>query len=825
MDILDRKALIESICSDLRYSEGTQIARHYQNALKLISQVVFTRSSGFILEFIQNAEDAGLGLNYPGVFHIKLNNQCIRISHNARPFDEADVRAVCGIQSSKRPEKGTLGYLGIGFKSVFKVTNSPEIYSNGFQFKFDKNNWPDPSDALWRVLPIWIDELPESIEGDTTTFRIPFRDKAFYRSLLQDLSKLGTELYLFLRWLKRIEVEDDESGQHWVLENLGEDTEGITTLQRDGTKQRFKFFRKTVHVPESIQEDELTHEYRARVKEREISIAFALDNEGNLSPSEAGAMYGGVYSFLPLGEASSGAKFPIQADFLVQPGRDSINYEAKWNHWLVEEVEKLCRTAIEFFKSHDKWKYQYLPAFATESSFSEAYEQLFKPRLFEPLKAFLEADACIPTKSGGWAEPSKAVLLTESNEASEALIDMGVLGENELASALGGEDGLLLAHPDVREGGIAVKKVGRTELLRNSEFLQAKAKSADAPEWFRRLYLWLNKHPIYKTYGTGRRATVQTVRYHDAEIVLTATGELRLGGQVFLMDLSAPDPLIHDLAQELAQTRPMLHPDLFTGGMSDEERKELGGFLTGYTGVQVLDVKKVCLEALLPKILTKAPKPAPDDLIKYTRYCQQVLHSELPENSEFWVLTKDNRIRPAKETLLPAEYAPTPNWEPNQQYIGGLNFVSPRYIHDHSAAQLKMWRDFFSCGGVKESPDAGVEEFAVLYVMDCLNPSCKTVTRVEKRKVGYDIEAETNSGEIMRIEVKGQSSEAPVDLAGNETVAADTHKDGFYLFVVCPIPENPDVYVVQNPAAVGQKDKLTISVSVWKSRKLIGNLP
>lgn len=59
--------------------------------------------------------------------------------HNASPFKESDVKALCGIRSSKKPEKGTLGYLGIGFKSTFKVTDCPEIYSNEFQFKFDRN--------------------------------------------------------------------------------------------------------------------------------------------------------------------------------------------------------------------------------------------------------------------------------------------------------------------------------------------------------------------------------------------------------------------------------------------------------------------------------------------------------------------------------------------------------------------------------------------------------------------------------------------------------------------------------------------------------------
>src|SRR5205823_10056903 len=135
------------------------------------------------------------------------------------------------------------------------------------------------------------------------------------------------------------------------------------TLKQNGQVHRFKFFRREVTVPEHVKPDRLTQEYRANVTKREIAVAFAIDAQGNLDPSPATAMYGGVYSFLPLGESKSGAKFPIQADFLVQPGRDALNYEAKWNHWILDEVMKLSLEAISFFKKHDTWKYQYLPAF------------------------------------------------------------------------------------------------------------------------------------------------------------------------------------------------------------------------------------------------------------------------------------------------------------------------------------------------------------------------------------------------------------------------------------------------------------------------------
>src|SRR5437899_7699889 len=111
---------IANVREEIEKSKGQYIWQDYVRALRVISEVIFTKSAGFILEFIQNAEDAGVGLLVPGEVRICINKQRIKITHNGRPFTEENVRALCSIRSSKKPEQGTLGYLGIGFKSVFK---------------------------------------------------------------------------------------------------------------------------------------------------------------------------------------------------------------------------------------------------------------------------------------------------------------------------------------------------------------------------------------------------------------------------------------------------------------------------------------------------------------------------------------------------------------------------------------------------------------------------------------------------------------------------------------------------------------------------------
>ncbi|MBI4294976.1 MAG: hypothetical protein HY669_02270 [Chloroflexi bacterium] len=505
-----QKEVIKRIRGEIEASSGTHIWSDYVNALKLISQVVFTRSSGFILELIQNAEDAGLGLKSQGVFEIRINKDRVKVTHNGQPFSEENVKALCGIRSSKKPEKGTLGYLGIGFKSVFKVTDRPEIYSNGFQFKFDRNDWSDPSSAPWHVMPIWIDQPSEAVDTARTTFIIPFREASYYSGLREEVQKLRTELYLFLNWLKKIDISDEVSGWNTTLENKGESEEGITTVEHGTQQQRFKFFRRSIEVPNWVKQDRLTQEYRANVTKREIAIAFALDEKGDLNPSFAGAMYGGVYSFLPLGEAKSGAKFPIQADFLVQPGRDAINYEAKWNHWLLEEVANLCKEAIAYFKKHDKWKYQFFPAFDFTKSPGEPYDKLFGPKLIEPIEKFLNDRDSAPTKDGGWVKPKQVVRLTEDHEAAKNLVAMGILKEDEIAPVLGDQPDLKLVHPDVLEPpSQPLNKVDRDDLLNNAAFLETKRQQPDAASWFRSLYLWLAKSLLHKPLSEANQIRVK----------------------------------------------------------------------------------------------------------------------------------------------------------------------------------------------------------------------------------------------------------------------------------------------------------------------------
>jgi hypothetical protein len=817
----DKRAAVDSIRCELEKSRGTHIWMDYINALRLISQVVFTRSSGFILELVQNAEDSGQGLPNDGEISITLNRQRLKFVHNGRPFDEENLKAICGIRSSKKPERGTLGYLGIGFKSVFKVADCSEVYSNGFRFKFDRNHqeWSDHSAEIpWQVIPVWVEQPSEPVDPEKTTFCIHLRNEEAYEHLIQGLKAIHAQLYLFLKWIKRISIAHEGSGQSWTVENLGCTSEGITVLKQNDSKHRFRFFRGEVAVPDAVKADRLTQEYRANVSRREIAIAFPITEEGDLDPSPSSAMYGGVYSFLPLGESKSGAKFPIQADFLVQPGRDSINPEAAWNHWLLDEVTALCKEAIEYFQKHDVWKFQYLAAFHfTHSPGYEAYDKLFGPKLIDPIEKWISESQSVPTATGTWARPSNVVFVEESRDAIEALSQLGILAPGEIAPAFGRSPELTRVHPKAAEWRADLfKKVNRWSLFQNEEFFAAKAQSYDGPAWFRQLYLWLHKYPFYETYRRSRRVK----GYHQEKIVLRADGTVTAGGSVFLLDLGAADPHLLELASGLKETKPMLHPDVLARA-GESDREVLKSFLTGLAGVQKMDEKAVCSEVILPRIAIAAPPPPREELLALTKYCQQHLHPAALQGNEIWVVNKGAQVRKASEVLFPVEFKPARNWETHKQYVPGADFLSAEYVNSCTeSVQFQTWLTFMEYGGVKQSPDSGVEVFAINFAEVALETRFRKVVRVERLNPGYDFEAENSGGQRMHIEVKGLTAEGDVELTPNEARAAGVHRSTYYLCVVSGVPDNPTAYLLHDPDSVGEREKLTIRAADWRRERL-----
>ncbi|VDQ06830.1 unnamed protein product [Trichobilharzia regenti] len=120
---------------------------------------------------------------------------------------------------------------GIGFKSVFNVTDIPEVHSNGFHIRFRRQNTENQQQQSilqkpLLLLPDWCEEYEASEKMNSkipswcrTLFILPLSQRMNYNSLNQSpglqliqliQTTLKPNLLLFLRRLRCLTFSSDE---------------------------------------------------------------------------------------------------------------------------------------------------------------------------------------------------------------------------------------------------------------------------------------------------------------------------------------------------------------------------------------------------------------------------------------------------------------------------------------------------------------------------------------------------------------------------------------------------------------------------------------
>jgi hypothetical protein len=731
-------AYIDEIRRDIEESSRTRLGKDSVNMLNTVSESIFSRSAHFILELLQNAEDAGPKNGPPrGEIEFAISETRIRITHNGTPFTSANVDAICGVRSTKKPEQGTLGFLGIGFKSVFKVTDCPQVHSGDFHFKFDKSAHGHPSSVPWQIMPLAVDVPSEPVDPALTTFILPFRSPEFSEQTRGELEKLDVHVFLFLRWLKRLRIGDEVNGESTVITNEGE-TDGILSVKKNDAVQNFAIFRRSVKVPPEVANDPVLSFYkRQAVAMREVVIAFAIDQNGDLKPIEDASALGSVSSFLPLVEERSGAKFLIQADFLVQPGREAIQYELGWNRWLVAEAVETAKDAIEGFKAHAKWRNQFLPLFDFRSYDGQpAFDRLFGPHLKAPLLDYLRSGNVVAAKSGDHVQPKVIVYVEDGLRGLLTDADLPLLfpGRNDLRFIADSVDVQSLPSALLED----MRRVDLGQVARNRAVLGCRV---GQPDWFEKFYRAMAEtRRLFKdTQRQGRRGRIEWVE--DPIFVFAETNKIESAKGVHLRNI--PKDVLdlrtkHPEVDAVLRTYKLLHPRL--------ESDDLNLFFVERTHVEAIDYDKICRSVFLPKMRTDAPKPRQDELMAYTRLLQKGPRVTDP----IWVLTKSGAIKPSNEVFMGSAYSPAENWEANARYAPQIDFLSPSYLQGVPPGELPAWKGFFTTAGLKESGERNhVEMFAMAFVEDRLSNELKDFVPKNRQQVGYDREAKRKTDDAL----------------------------------------------------------------------------
>ncbi|KAJ1293140.1 hypothetical protein BS78_01G045100 [Paspalum vaginatum] len=337
----------------LNYTENSLLKKQHARlgrALHCLSQELYSQDSHLLLELVQNADDNTYPEAVEPTLAFILQENGIVVLNNERGFSAENIRALCDIGNStkKGSNRGYIGNKGIGFKSVFRVTDAPEIHSNGFHVKFDITHGqigfvlptavpPYDTTSFSRMLSIEAGEDTLSLWNTCILlpFRSKFREGTGMCSIVSMFSDLHPSLLLFLHRLKCIKFK-----------NLLDDT--LLIMKREALADgivRISHGIETMSwlvVSKRLQGTIVRHD----VCTTEIAVAFTLleTEKGSYDPY---LKQQPVFAFLPL--RNYGLKFILQGDFVLPSSREEVDADSAWNQWLLSEFPSLFVSAQESF--------------------------------------------------------------------------------------------------------------------------------------------------------------------------------------------------------------------------------------------------------------------------------------------------------------------------------------------------------------------------------------------------------------------------------------------------------------------------------------------
>ena len=311
----------------------------------------YSDSNHFVYELLQNAEDVRAS-------KVVIEYYCDKLIfyHNGKPFDEDDVRGVSSMLmgTKSRDDASTIGKFGMGFKSVFKYTYQPEIYSDEEGFiiqnyllpKEVNNNWDfrkikeefNYSDGSKKV---YVFANCEHLTKIIIPFnKIDSKGKLSYVSgndVMDKLEGLSGEILLFLTYIQDLYWINKEVGKyaHITLSKDSKDENLITCRISGNNSDRKEDISKYLKYKDVFDHPEM--------KNAEVSVAYKVNslaknvNEINSSP---------IWVYFPTRD-NTRLPFLIQGSFETAVSREKLMTPSDFNNVLFNRLGTLIAESME----------------------------------------------------------------------------------------------------------------------------------------------------------------------------------------------------------------------------------------------------------------------------------------------------------------------------------------------------------------------------------------------------------------------------------------------------------------------------------------------
>jgi hypothetical protein len=280
-------------------------------------------------ELLQNADDAGArwarAWSADGVFYFE---------HDGVDFAPEHLQSLCRFGLSNKRHLHTIGFRGLGFKSLFSYGPVVELTTPSLAIRFEETRFTEP---------VWVHGAPRL---EHTRIAVRFRDAEVATQAMADMARWANSPVplLFFRSLTELEIGEACVRKRSLGPGPAGDSEWFE-LVGAGVQKLL-----VVRSPEEPPPPDALNDVRGERMDPGFSIdAISLQLVFGLGGTDR------LYVVLPT-EVEWAVPFSCNAPFLQDPARTGIKHpaESPLNRWLLRRLGALAGETLAVWLSHDR---------------------------------------------------------------------------------------------------------------------------------------------------------------------------------------------------------------------------------------------------------------------------------------------------------------------------------------------------------------------------------------------------------------------------------------------------------------------------------------
>lgn len=322
-------------------------AKNLESRFKTEGNILEDYSGRYAIELLQNAHDAAAEAKLTSAtVWIHISDGALIVGNQGRRFDEERLDGLLWLSSgTKRAadfEQQTIGYKGIGFTSVFEITDRPQILSGPFRFELDAIRARELAQhALERSLqgvprrgfpfPLAPGALGTDAraiarmerEGAVTVIRLPFADNIDADEVGENVRQTVTqETLLLLPAITRLVITGHGPRREWrIRKRRGKHGGRVLDIENENrTKRSWLVFEGETRLGSDITSSLHQEVWQSATKVRAIvGVPWKAGRPDPTREEQA------IHVYFPTAD-STGRKILISGDFYVHTDRTRIHH-------------------------------------------------------------------------------------------------------------------------------------------------------------------------------------------------------------------------------------------------------------------------------------------------------------------------------------------------------------------------------------------------------------------------------------------------------------------------------------------------------------------